>query len=131
MRKILIAVSGMLCFLSCKKYPEGPLLSFRSREARIVNEWACGDVLVNNASANGLYSTHFFSFGESGNFSETNGSNTGTGSWELTSHDDSLICTINGNYVIHRFRIMKLKNKSIWLDENVNGSLYSWHLIPK
>jgi hypothetical protein len=122
----------VISLASCKKYPEGPLVSFRSREDRLVNEWACGDVLVNNVSGNGgLYGNHFFSFAEAGVYTETNGANAATGKWEMTSNDDSLICTINTNYVIHRFRIMKLKHKSVWLDEDVNGSHYSWHLLPK
>ena len=38
----IAAIAAVTIFESCKKYEEGPGLSFRSREERIANTWRVG-----------------------------------------------------------------------------------------
>lgn len=127
--RILLAVLVLFSLLqSCKKYPEGPILSLRSREARLEGNWSCEKVLVNNQESTPFYSKYSYGYGSDNSYTENNGFNTLTGTWALTSDDDSVIVKINTNQVLHRFKILRLKNKSFWLVEDRNSSIYEWHL---
>ena len=40
----------VLCTISCKKYQDGPYLSFRSKNSRLVNTWNCVGALDYNTN---------------------------------------------------------------------------------
>ena len=40
----------ILCSVSCKKYQDGPYLSFRSKNSRLINSWTCVGALDYNTS---------------------------------------------------------------------------------
>ena len=46
----LSAVILILCSISCKKYQDGPYLSFRSKNARLINTWNCVGALDYNSN---------------------------------------------------------------------------------
>jgi hypothetical protein len=128
MKYIAASAFLLLFFVSCKKYSEGPLLSLRSREARLINSWVCAKVMVNNQESTPFYSKYSYAINANNSYTENNGYTVVNGTWALTSNDDSLIVTFNNNQVLHRFKIMRLKNRSLWLVEDRNTSTYEWHL---
>ena len=128
MRILFLLFLSFILLQSCKKYPNGPILSLRSREVRIEGNWSCEKVLVNSQESTPFYSKYSYNYGADGSFSENNGFNNLTGTWALTSDDDSLIVKINTTQALHRFKILRLRNKSMWLLEDRNTSTYEWHL---
>ena len=40
----------ILCSFSCKKYQDGPYLSFRSKNSRLINSWTCVGALDYNTN---------------------------------------------------------------------------------
>ena len=126
MRILLLSLVVFLTVSACKKYPEGPILSFHSRDARVAGSWAVEKVLVNSQESTGYYSKYTYSYGTDNSYTENNGFNTLKGNWAFTSAEDSIIINYNTNQVLHRYKILKLKNKSMWLIENVNGANYEW-----
>ncbi len=127
----ILTVLTILLSYSCKKYPDGPSLSIHSRNARVINNWVCEKVLVNAEESTPFYSKYNYSYGADNSYTENSGYYTLNGSWQLVSNDDSLIVKLNTSQVLHRFKILRLKNNSIWLIEKVNSSDYEWHLKSK
>jgi hypothetical protein len=133
MRKAITILSLFTIFFSfsCKKYPDGPAISFHSKSARVINNWTCEKALVNNSESTPFYSKYNYSYGSDHSYAENNGYNILNGSWELVSDDDSLVVRLSSNQVLHRFKILRLKNNSLWLTEKVNTSTYEWHMKSK
>ena len=64
MKKItLIAAILFSCIFldSCKKYPEGPMLSFRTRTARVANTWKVGSCTINGTDFTSTYTNMNYS----------------------------------------------------------------------
>lgn len=118
---ILVLASG------CKKYAEGPGLSLRSKEARVVNEWKVDYAFDYRDTMNVTidYTGETFAFVKGGDFMEKkNGLTNNTGKWEFTADKDSLRVTISTE--VDNYLILKLKENEMWLkdkDEEI-------HLIP-
>ena len=129
MRYIISLILIVVILTSCKKYPEGPFISFRSRDTRVVNSWGVEKALVNNVENTPIYSKYTYDFNQDATYSEFNGFLPLTGNWAFTDDEDSIIVKYNNNtQILHRFKILKLKNSSIWLLETRNSSSYEWHL---
>ncbi len=126
MRILLLSLVVLLTVGACKKYPEGPILSLQSRDARVAGSWAVEKVVVNSQESTGYYSKYTYSYGSDNSYTEDNGFNSIKGSWAFTANQDSIIINYNASQVLHRFKILKLKKKAMWLIENVNGSSYEW-----
>jgi hypothetical protein len=127
---IFTIVTVLLSF-SCKKYPDGNTFSIHSHSALVTNNWVCEQVLVNNSESTGFYKQYTYNYAANNSYSEYNGYTTMSGTWQLTSNDDSLIVKLNTNQVLHRYKVLKLKNSSLWLTENVNTATYEWHMKSK
>ena len=52
---VLLSLSGFLFITSCKKYEEGPLLSFRTVNGRLEGTWEIEKYLVNGIDSTQLY----------------------------------------------------------------------------
>lgn len=133
MRISITILSILIIFLtySCKKYPDGSTFSIHSHSTLVTNDWVCEQALVNNTESTPFYKQYSYSYGADNSYTEMNGYNSLTGTWQLASNDDSLIVKLNTNKVLHRYKILKLKNSSLWLIENVNSSVYEWHMKSK
>lgn len=127
MRILLLSLVVLFAVGACKKYPEGPILSLHSRDVRVAGSWSVEKMMVNLQENTGFYSKYAYSYGSDNSYSENNGFNTLNGSWAFSANQDSIIINYNTNQVLHRYKILKLKNKSMWLIEDVNGTSYEWH----
>ncbi len=128
MRILIITLLTIVILQSCKKYPDGPLLSIRSREARITNTWVCEKALVGDVESTAFYTKYTFEYGADKSYSEYNGYNTIKGVWELSTNEDSIIVRYGANKILHGFKIQKLKNNSMRLTEGPNGLGFDWYL---
>jgi hypothetical protein len=138
---MLICLS-VLFLTDCKKYPEGPLLSLRTRRQRIIGTWELESYISNGIDStsyiknNPLYSHYKFEKGgyNFGGFyyTATIGYYTSfSGNWILDNDKNQLRTGLylhdnafNMGYYVHprvTWDIQRLKEKELWLKTNYNG----------
>lgn len=147
---IVLLIAGAMP--SCKKYDEGPLISLRSKEARLVNKWKFDKYIVDNTDYTpSILDNSYIEFSENGDFTmciyavegiAIEDTTTITGSWEFasgkTSLDINMIYTYedfwSGNEVtvnqVYEWDIIKLKKEETIIETLTNGSKYEYHLVP-
>ena len=130
----ILLISAFLISNSCKKYEEGPLLSFRSAEKRVINNWKY-DYVSSGDIASDISSNSYINFEKDGKFEGTTYSGykiDNGGTWQLTDNNKYLkiafftsseCCTMDNTY---NFEIIKLKEKEMWLKDNNYKTV--WHL---
>lgn len=116
MKKVIFVISlllGISAFLSCRKYEEGPLVSFRTKTSRVVNNWTVKSVYV-NAEYDGSHSQtgKLFSFTKEGRFTINNDS---TGSWRFIDDYAVIYLKYDDKITIKEYTISKLKEKEMWM----------------
>lgn len=128
-------------FYSCK-YDDGPLVSFRSKEARVINSWAYDLTLrnglnVTTASVPGAinYVNSSLGFDDNGLFSlieEIDADlNVYDGTWSFSDKKESLLLSYtDGNIPPRELFIRKLNHKKLWLEETIDDEIYQYELIP-
>ena len=144
MRKILSLVILLaivaVSFNSCRKYEEGPNISFRSKEARVTNNWRIESAIVNGTEeANNPKwekQKHYFYRNKSYNITvidpvtlELENLN---GSWELYDNGKKLSISIknfSGNVdSVADYNIIKLFDKQFWI-RKIDNSV-ELHFVP-
>ncbi len=135
-KSVLFALLGMgllFSFSSCRKYEEGPNVSFRTKEARVTNNWKVVSALVNGVEmANDPYwekQKHYFYRNKSYNQTiidpvslEARNVN---GTWALFDNDKKIAITqknFSGNIdSTNEYHIVKLYNKQFWIRKTDNS----------
>ena len=142
MKKVTFALSAAFLLAvvlsSCKKYEEGPALSFRTKDARVVNDWDVKYALEDGKDKTFLYKDFTINFTEDGRFVATNiASDSSTveqsGFWDLVDNkeDIRLIYTdppIPDDRIT--YDILKLKDDEFWIREITDSSTWEWRFIP-
>lgn len=148
---ITIVLFGIiLLFNQCKKYPEGPAISFRSKAERLANSWKIEKLLINNVDSTTAYTNlvkdYTVNIIKSGSYNITyyvtvpffgNISNTESGVWAFTSDKKSVTLTpqsiaIGSLPAPSTGQILKLKEKELWTRSiDGNGKTTEYHFIPK
>jgi len=144
MRKNILIIAALsflvVGFISCKKYEEGPGLSFRSKTERLANAWRIESVTVNGVeqAADPLYAKQKHYIYESGSYiiniidPITLQAEDVQGQWTLYDKERKLaVNRINYNGVadsLEDYQILKLKEKSLWLRKLDNTIEY--HFVP-
>ncbi|MBI5219095.1 MAG: hypothetical protein HY958_09215 [Bacteroidia bacterium] len=159
MRKLVkvlfvLVILGTVVFTSCKKYPEGPLVSLRTKTARVANIWKFEKVTINGTDQNlatsywGLppWDKWFWEMTKDNKVTHTweayslfpAGSE--NGEWKFNDNKEKLLMKMNDETEWTEFEILKLKEGEIWLKESTTDTLYSgaivtyaseYHLITK
>ncbi|RLD41838.1 MAG: hypothetical protein DRI86_12700 [Bacteroidetes bacterium] len=112
----------MLTFSSCKKYEDGPLISLRSKTARLTGEWK----IVETTSTEALIKELTFEFKKDGDFSMTvpytyTGESfavTVDGKWEWIDSKESLKIEVEDNET--EWEILRLTNSEFWFKDEDN-----------
>jgi hypothetical protein len=139
---ILLFATIVIAASSCKKYPEGPSISFRSATQRITNTWKIESVNINGAEQVNLpmYSTQKQFWLGDGQYNHTYidpATGIGTridGVWVLQDNNNKIAVTYN-NIITGKpetsviYNIIKLYEKCMWL-RSVDNSI-EYHLVPQ
>jgi hypothetical protein len=126
----------------CKKYEEGPYLSFRSISQRVTNTWKIESITMNGVEMvnQPQYSTQKQFWLGDGQYNHTYIDPTSglgqrvDGKWELQDSKNKIAVTYN-NIVTGKpetsvvFNILKLYEKCMWI-RSVDNSI-EYHLIPQ
>jgi len=101
----------------CKKYEEGPLLSFSSKRKRVAGIWKIADRKVGGSSGlDSYYSSLTVEFTKDGFYQEK--SSTGVefeGVWIFSKKKTKIGIKYAGDSDYEYFKIIKLKKKEFWL----------------
>ena len=110
---------------SCRKYEEGPLISFRSKKARVEGEWFIEEIIESDGSGStytddGSDIYTFYGDGTATNttfYESFNGdiiTNSLSFDWKLINNKENIRWDFTGgNFQI--MEIIKLKNDEMWL----------------
>ncbi|MCA6361592.1 MAG: hypothetical protein IM638_01010 [Bacteroidetes bacterium] len=149
---LLLLTVLVLAVPACKKYPEGPTISLRTKTARVSNEWTVEKSMRNGvdqtAAFNTAYSGLIETYTKDGvwTYSYTDaGGNlvSGAGEWEFEDDDDdddgdgdddprkSSIERENSNNLPSEIHILKLEEKEMWYWYKENNDRVEVHLTEK
>ena len=127
----LIALSVVIlpAIQSCSKYPDGPLLSFRSREERVANTWKIDNYKVNGSDYTSLLSGYTETFTKDGGYSYNWGSAHGSGTWVFGNKDEKIVLTGTDNQSDYVLEILKLEEKQFWYSYMDGNDLKEFHMV--
>lgn len=142
MKKVTIALSAAFLLAtilsSCKKYEEGPALSFRSKDARVINDWDVKYALEDGADKTYIYKDFTINFTEDGRFVATNlddldSTVTQEGFWDLVNNKEDLRLIYTEPPVADdriTYEIQKLKKDELWIKKASDTTTWEWRFIP-
>ncbi len=146
----VFALILMLAFASCRKYDDGPTVSFRSKEARVENVWKVESISRNDLDESDLYQSITW------NFQDANSEGVGQlewtyrlegdsadvvfpATWELATLDEQIKLTYLDivdpiNSVIETrllyLDIRRLAEDEFWFEYKLDGDSYFVRLVP-
>lgn len=134
--KKLILVICTLAFISttlitsCKKYEDGPAFSLRTKKARIQGDWELDSYSINGddvtADMKLLMGANFtLDIEKDGGYKST-GTSTDEGKWKFGEDKDDVYFQSNeAGAKEEAYRILRLKNKELWLKQvQSNGDIH-------
>lgn len=134
LKYLLIVTLFFTLFEGCKKYPQGPSISFRSKAARVEGEWKIEKYLFNNVDqtnvAKSIMGSDFvWDIQKDGKY-HLHGTNPIEGKWKFTDDKTTLTFTADiTNPQDAKYLILRLKNKELWLKIiDIYGDTHEWHL---
>lgn len=138
-----LATVGLITFESCKKYEEGPGLSFRSRAERVANTWRVAKYLeggIDVTNDESAYPNGNWTFEKEGDLSVSTTvlgiMVTANGTWDFTSNDEKISYTFTGggSTTTGEAQILMLKEKEMWLKDEMGNDDPSddkeYHFLP-
>ena len=136
----LLGVTLLSGFSACRKYEEGPNISFRTKKARVTNNWRCESAQVNGVevSLDPYYAKQKHYFYRDGKYIQTiidpvtlEARNL-QGTWTLYDNDRKISVTtknFSGNIdSTNNYSILKLYEKQMWLRSTDNT--HEYHFVP-
>jgi hypothetical protein len=116
---------------SCKKYPDGPLVSFHSRKDRVAHTWKVDNYKVNGNDYTSLVADYTETYSKDGNYSYSLGPVSGTGTWTFQNKDKEIQLRGTSNQKDHTLIILKLEEKQFWYYYMDGNDKKEFHLLVK
>ena len=120
--KISLVLIGILAFAAgCSTYPDGPVISLKSKEARIANTWKVEKATDKDGEDNtSTFEDYRFTFSEDGS-AIMDASIEYNGTWELRDDDETFhikVSAVGGVLSFdHEFTINRLTENEFWLQD--------------
>jgi len=111
---VIFAAMVFIGIQGCQKYPDGPLISFKSRTERVSNNWKVDNYKVNGNDYTSLVTSYTELFTTDGNYSYKFGLLSGTGKWAFQNKDTEIRITGTDNQSAVTLFIQKLEEKQFW-----------------
>jgi hypothetical protein len=118
-------------FEGCKKYPEGPAFSLRTRTQRVANTWKVENYKVNGNDYTSLVADYTETFSKDGNYSYSWGNFSGTGTWNFENSDQEIQLNGISNQSSYRMIILKLEEKTFWYYYMDGNDRKEFHMIQR
>ncbi len=125
----------LLAFAACRKYEDGPGLSFRSKINRITGQWERYTLLIDGELPLAPYILSM-ELDKDGNYSALNTNNGGdtvsanVGTWRFVNDKEAVelntqsITNVDTSFNLVAWDIKKLKNDDLWVDYVLDGVNY-------
>ncbi len=126
---IILAALLMPTIQSCKKYPDGPTFSLKSRAERVANTWKVENYKINGNDFTSLVSSYTETFTKKGAYSYFWGILDGSGTWSFQNKDTEIQIVGTDNQTSRRLTILKLEEKSFWYYYYEGNDKHELHLI--
>jgi len=129
---VLTIGSTVLALMSsCKKYEDGPLISFRTRTERLSNTWEVDNYTFNGNDLTSLYTNCTETFSKGGDYSYSCGLFDGAGKWKFQSNDERIQVTGNDDKSNRNLKILKLEEDAFWYSTDDGGDVTEVHMVTK
>ena len=132
-QSLLITIAFLaLSIFSCKKYPEGPGLSLRSRTERVANTWKMEKVTLNNVDITNGFTTFNYTetYDKNGNYSYNSTLDSGDGKWDFQADESEIRRSGVSGQSSEDLIILKLKENEFWYRIDDGNDVYEFHLVP-
>ncbi|MFN4910347.1 MAG: hypothetical protein ACK444_08580 [Flavobacteriales bacterium] len=129
-----LILSATFSWLSgCKKYPEGPSLSLRSRVERLENTWKISSVTMNGQDVTNLFSSINYTetYDKEGNYSFASAVDNGSGKWEFQNNDLEIRRSGVSGQSSMDLTILKLKSNEFWYRVIDGSDEYEFHFVSQ
>lgn len=132
---LIIALTFVLG-VGCNKYDDGPMVSFRSVEERVTNNWRVEKAIENGNDVSGDFDKYDISFREDKtvvvvahySFIGIEYDYTANGTWSLQDNNEKIVIDYEDGTSDASYFILKLKEKELNVREE--GSNLELHLVP-
>jgi hypothetical protein len=135
MKKILalaILLSfAMMTSTSCKKYEEGPLISLKTKSARLTRTWKLEKAEQNGVDITNALPAMEQTFDDNGTYTLLMNGSESSGTWEFDGDKENILIKINGSADTDKLKIIRLKSKEVWFDHDVNGTVTRYYWAEK
>ncbi|MEI7596353.1 MAG: lipocalin family protein [Bacteroidota bacterium] len=130
MKNYILLICTAFCILftfSCKKYEDGPYISFKKAEPRVINKWNVSVATINGANKMAdmaKYQWEFFEdkyFNISIEYTDKSYYST-SGTWSLK--DNNKYLELNESGTIELFRIRELRKGKMSIEGDFDGKKY-------
>jgi len=100
----------------CKKYEDGPALSFSSKTARVSNTWKVMSYTINSADITPFLTSINYTetYDKDGNYSYNSTLNAGAGKWEFQADKEQIKRSGVSGQSTETLYILRLKEKEFW-----------------
>ncbi len=100
---------------SCKKYDEGPTISFNTKRGRLTNTWNMNKFMIDNHDITSTSELIQIMFDRKKNFTQTfRSDSTVSGTWAWSNKKEFLILTFP-NGINLQWKIVRLTHKELWV----------------
>jgi hypothetical protein len=126
---LLIVLCVIASFFSeCKKYPDGPDFSFRSKSSRISATWYIDQYLLNGTDQTATYTTiYMLTIQKNGSYQE-DGNLPDEGACQFGDKHKNLYMQSSLSGLTTQYSIQRLEYKSMWLKHiKSNGDVEEFH----
>ena len=126
---ITLGLSAFI-FTGCRKYPDGPALSLKSKSARLTNTWKVESYLKNGNDMTPNFAGYTETFTEHGDYFYTLESASGSGKWNF--QNDNREIRINGiqNQPSQTLYVLRLESNSLWYYYFDGNDRKEFHMVP-
>lgn len=127
----LVTLFTQFISTSCKKYPDGPTISLRSRAERVANTWKIENYKINSTDFTSLVSGYNETFTKKGAYSYIWGILSGSGTWKFQNKDTEIKLSGNDSHSSRTLYILKLEENSFWYYTMDGNDKHEYHLVSK
>lgn len=131
----LFVMSGFFVFstTSCSKYEDGPLISLRTKKARLSNHWQIDAIEVNGIPRPDLLDKYSIEIKRRGEFTWLESSIERSGMWAFDQNNENVILVFSINDVVTEsklWEIRRLANAELWVTEFYTDSIVDIEFVP-
>lgn len=126
----LIAILLLILSTSCSKYEEGPIISFQSKEKRLINTWELSEILYNGENHE-YVGNYTFVFNEDSTGTYSNGYNVFYIKWKFDEDKKNLLVSGINSGAYEYSEIIRLTKDELWLQRERADTIYTMKYLVK